>query len=162
MRIVFCDDDANILQELRESVSDFFRKFEKITPEYALYLTGEELLEKEKDTVIDLAFLDVEMPGISGIHVGPYLKKQNPHAKVFIVTAYPDYLDEAMRFQVFRYLSKPLDKNRLFRNLKDGLHGIGMKSIERVVRKYHGNSTTHYDPNTHRFHYVIRFTENNG
>lgn len=40
------------------------------------------------------------------------------------------------------------------------LHGIGMKSIERVVRKYHGNSTTHYDPNAHRFHYVIRFPEN--
>ena len=26
-----------------------------------------------------------------------------------------------MRFQVFRYLSKPIDKNRLFRNMKDAL-----------------------------------------
>lgn len=133
MRIIFCDDDADILQELRESVSEFFQKFEKITPEYALYRTGEELLEKEKDTAVDLAFLDVEMPGISGIHVGPYLKKQNPHAKIFIVTAYPDYLDEAMRFQVFRYLSKPLDKNRLFRNLKDALYQYHMESTQYLI-----------------------------
>ena len=31
------------------------------------------------------------------------------------------YLDEAMRFHVFRYLSKPLDKQRIFRNLQDAI-----------------------------------------
>ena len=40
---------------------------------------------------------------------------------VFVVTSYSEYLDEAMRFHVFRYLSKPLDKQRFFRNLKDAL-----------------------------------------
>ena len=44
------------------------------------------------------------------------------------MTAYPDYLDEAMRFQVFRYLSKPIDKNRLFRNLKDALYQYSIES----------------------------------
>ena len=39
----------------------------------------------------------------------------------FVVTSYSEYLDEAMRFHVFRYLSKPLDKQRFFRNLKDAL-----------------------------------------
>ena len=32
-----------------------------------------------------------------------------------------EYLDDAMRFQVFRYLLKPLDKQRLFRNMKDAI-----------------------------------------
>ena len=44
--------------------------------------------------------------------------KRNPYVKVFIVTSFPDYLDEAMEFHVYRYLSKPIDKNRLFRNLQ--------------------------------------------
>jgi len=61
------------------------------------------------------------MPGINGIHLGEILKQRNPHIKIFILTAYPDYLDDAMRFQVFRYLTKPLDKNRLYRNLKDAV-----------------------------------------
>lgn len=77
-----------------------------------------------------MAFLDVEMPGTSGIFVGAELKKQNPNIKIFIVTSYPDYLDEAMRFQVFRYLSKPIDKNRLFRNLKDALYQYNVESQE--------------------------------
>lgn len=38
-----------------------------------------------------------------------------------MVTSYSEYLDEAMRFHVFRYLSKPLDKQRFFRNMKDAL-----------------------------------------
>ena len=32
-----------------------------------------------------------------------------------------EYLDDAMRFHVFRYLSKPIDRQRLFRNLDDAL-----------------------------------------
>ena len=48
--------------------------------------------------------------------------------KVFIVTSFPDYLDEAMRFQVFRYLSKPIDKSRLFRNLKDAVYLHNMEA----------------------------------
>ena len=38
-----------------------------------------------------------------------------------MVTSYAEYLDDAMRFHVFRYLSKPLDLSRFFRNMKDAL-----------------------------------------
>ena len=62
------------------------------------------------------------MNGISGIHVGEKLKKKNPRTIFMIITSYNDYLDEALHFHAFRYLSKPLDKNRLFRNLKDALY----------------------------------------
>ena len=102
MRIVFCDDDIEILNQLQRYVSEFFRGLGSTMPEFAFYESGDELLEHE--TSLDIAFLDVEMPGRSGIYVGAILKKINPQAKIFIVTSYPDYLDEAMRFQVFRYL----------------------------------------------------------
>ena len=69
----------------------------------------------------ELVFLDIEMPGMNGIYVGNELKKANRNVIVFVVTSYSEYLDEAMRFHVFRYLSKPLDKQRFFRNLKDAL-----------------------------------------
>ena len=58
---------------------------------------------------------------MNGIYVGNELKKANRNVIVFVVTSYSEYLDEAMRFHVFRYLSKPLDKQRFFRNLKDAL-----------------------------------------
>lgn len=120
MRILFCDDNQEILLQLQKYVTEFFKGLGKYMPEMAAYTSGDDLLSKER--YADIAFLDVEMPGRSGIHVGARLKELNPQIKVFIVTSFPDYLDEAMRFQVFRYLSKPIDKNRLFRNLKDAVY----------------------------------------
>ena len=61
------------------------------------------------------------MPGMNGIYVGNILKSRNENIIIFVVTSYSEYLDEAMRFHVFRYLSKPLEKQRLFRNMKDAL-----------------------------------------
>lgn len=120
MRIVFCDDDTKILNQLQQYVQEYFQRKGLEQPEYAAYQSGDELLQKEQKA--DIVFLDVEMPGRSGIHVGAQLMKKYPRTKVFIVTSYPDYLDEAMHFRVFRFLSKPIDKNRLFYNLKDALY----------------------------------------
>lgn len=129
MRIVFCDDDPAILSQLQRYVGEFFSTFGGASPEMTVYHSGDALIQNETARA-DIAFLDVEMPGISGIHVGTKLKERNPGIKIFIVTAYPDYLDEAMRFQVFRYLSKPIDKTRLFRNLKDAVFAYNIETRE--------------------------------
>ena len=131
MRILFCDDDQLIIEQLQKYVLDFFKSMGGLIPDFAVYNSGDKLIQHE--TVADIAFLDVEMPGISGIHVGAKLKNYNPKIKIFIVTSYPDYLDEAMRFQVFRYLSKPIDKNRLFRNLKDALYQHNLETREYAI-----------------------------
>ncbi len=123
MRIVFCDDELHSLLTVRQAVEDFFSREESLQPEYAQYQRGEDLLRQEQ--TVDIAFLDVEMPDISGIELGRQLKARNPFIKIFIVTAYPDYLDDAMGAQVFRYLSKPVDQNRLQTNLRE------------AVRQYH-------------------------
>lgn len=128
MRILFCDDNREILEQLQEYVLEFFSELGGAKPECVSYSSGDALLEVEQNA--DIAFLDVEMPGTSGIQVGTKLKERNPHIKIFIVTSYPDYLDDAMRFQVFRYLSKPIDKKRLFRNLKDAVYQHNMDTRE--------------------------------
>lgn len=131
MRILFCDDDMETLNQLQDYVVEYFAHIGGFVPEYEAYTDGEILLEQEESA--DIVFLDVEMPKLSGIHVGAELKKRNPACKIFIVTSYPDYLDEAMRFQVFRYLSKPIDKTRLFRNLKDALYQYTMETREYAI-----------------------------
>ena len=136
MRIVCCDDDVKIGEQLKEYLQLYFKKTTTTFPEFSFFTSGEELL---KDTGnIDIAFLDVEMEGLSGIHTGAELKKRNPNVIIFIVTSYPDYLDEAMRFHVFRYLSKPIDKNRLFRNMKDAMfrYSTISKKIQIETKNY--------------------------
>lgn len=136
MRIVFCDDDLSVLHQLQKYVREFFVNIGGPLPDFAVYETGDALIQSEKRA--DIAFLDVEMPGVSGIHIGAKLKQANPRIKIFIVTAYPDYLDEAMRFQVFRYLSKPIDKTRLFRNLKDAVYAYHIETSEFPITTKNG------------------------
>jgi two-component system LytT family response regulator len=136
MRIILCDDDNLFLLQLKSCLSEYFDMRRLAQPEFALYPDGKQLLDSEDrpDALrADLAFLDVEMPGVTGIDAGARLMARNPYLKIFIITSYADYLDDAMRFHVFRYLSKPLDKDRLFRNLKDALHQISADTRRVVI-----------------------------
>ena len=89
----------------------------------------------------DVMTLDVEMPGMNGIYVGNELKRANSSIIIFIVTSYSKYLDEAMRFQVFRYLSKPIDKQRFFRNMKDAVELYNTMTIKIPVETKQGIHT---------------------
>ena len=126
MHILFCDDDPRALELLQRCVRDFFRELGGKRPEFEAFNSGDELLKRNPEA--DIAFLDVEMPGLSGIHISARLKEKNPRVKIFIVTAYPNYLDEAMREQVFRFLPKPIEKPRLFRNLKDAVYQYSIET----------------------------------
>ena len=119
MRILICDDDPLMIEQLQDYINHFFKHHKRKCPEIACFSDGESLLADKGNK--DILFLDIEMPGMNGIYVGNELKKANKNIIIFIVTSYSEYLDEAMRFQVFRYLSKPLDRQRFFRNMKDAV-----------------------------------------
>lgn len=119
MRILLCDDDILIIEQLQKYIESYFESNHLKCPELVSFTSGEFLLADTEEK--DIVFLDIEMPGMNGIYIGNELKRANKNVIIFVVTSYSEYLDEAMRFHVFRYLSKPLDKQRFFRNLKDAL-----------------------------------------
>ena len=119
MRILICDDDPLIIEQLQKFIESFFKSNHIKCPELVSFTSGESLLADSEEK--DLVFLDIEMPGMNGIYIGNELKKANKNVIIFVVTSYSEYLDDAMRFHVFRYLSKPLDRSRFLRNMKDAL-----------------------------------------
>lgn len=119
MRIIICDDDPSIRQQIQKLIVSYFKSIKQKTPEIICYPSGEDLLKDSGSK--DMVFLDIEMPGMDGIYVGNKLKEMNKNVIIYIVTSFMEYLDDAMRIHVFRYLSKPLEKYRFYRNLKDGL-----------------------------------------
>lgn len=119
MRILICDDNPLMVEEIHKYIQMYFKRNGNKCPEVICYTDGESLLSDEDDK--DLVFLDIEMPGFNGIYIGNELKRKNPKVIIFVITAFTEYLDDAMRFHVFRYLSKPLDQQRFFRNMDDAL-----------------------------------------
>lgn len=119
MRILICDDKQNIIDQIRCCLQEYFAHNGYEIPELVMFSDGNSLLRDTGQK--DIVFLDIEMPESNGILVGNELKKQNPQVLIFIITSYMQYLDDAMRFQVFRYLSKPLERARFFQNMNDAM-----------------------------------------
>ena len=142
MRIITCDDDLLIIEKLQKYLKSYFNHLHLKCPEIISFSSGESLLADQGPK--DIIFLDIEMPGLNGIYVGNELKKRNKNTIIFIITSYSEYLDEAMRFHVFRYLSKPIDKQRLFRNLKDALDLYHSMTVQVPLRPGRGFITCRF------------------
>ena len=119
MKIVVCDDDNTVTKQILSCLRRVPKELHGIPVEAVAYTNGDELLQHE--STVDIAFLDVEMDGLSGISVGAELARRNPDIKIIIITSYIEYLDEAFRTRVFRYMVKPLDEARLIKNTKEAI-----------------------------------------
>lgn len=61
----------------------------------------------------DVLFLDVQMPGLSGLDLAQKLRESEQPPRVVFVTAYDDYAVDAFGARAFDYLLKPVDEARL-------------------------------------------------
>src|SRR6201991_1576852 len=110
IRCLVVDDEPLALHILEDYISKIpFLQLVKATtnPIEALTLvqTGD----------VDLVFLDVQMPELTGIQ---FLKISNGRAKVILTTAYPQYALEGYELDVVDYLLKPIAFDRFFKSVQ--------------------------------------------
>jgi len=76
---------------------------------------GQEALELIKKYRPDIAFLDIRMPGLSGMEVAKEIARS---CWVVFVTAYDQYAVEAFENEAIDYILKPVTRERLERTVK--------------------------------------------
>jgi two-component system response regulator AtoC len=111
MNIAVVDDEPIVQKRLAGAL-------EKEGHRADAYGTGEDLLRCLEDTVYDLVFLDVILPGMSGMEVLQRLKERFPDTEVIIITgqASIEAAVQAVKLGAFHYVSKPLKLEEI-RNL---------------------------------------------
>lgn len=95
---------------------------------------GEEAIERIVDLKPDLVFLDIQMPGCSGIEVAASLPAGSPI--VVFCTAYDQYAIEAFEVSAIDYLLKPVSRVRLSKAI-DRVRGTrdAEEGIENAMRR---------------------------
>ncbi|RKW37086.1 MAG: AraC family transcriptional regulator, partial [Lachnospiraceae bacterium] len=84
------------------------------------------------ETEINIALLDIEMPGMNGIELAKLLREKNPDCIIIFITAYDrfDYAIEAMHIKAFDYLLKPWKEEKLTGLISEAIVNIKELSLE--------------------------------
>ena len=77
-----------------------------------------EAIEVTRELAFDVVFLDVEMPGASGLETAPHINERPEPPAIVFVTAHAEYAVDAFAVEAFDYLLKPVDPDRLARVLE--------------------------------------------
>ncbi|MFP5438083.1 MAG: LytR/AlgR family response regulator transcription factor [Bacteroidia bacterium] len=88
---------------------------------------GVEALEYLTHNTIDLMFLDIDMPGISGMDL---LKKLESKPRTILTTAYSEFALESYEYGVMDYLLKPIFHPRFVKSIKRYLEESGATKAE--------------------------------
>lgn len=77
------------------------------------FTTVKDLLTAGPTLDFQVAFLDIEMPGMNGLEIAQLLKEWDKNIYIVFVTAYRDYAVQAFEIHSLDYLLKPISKARL-------------------------------------------------
>lgn len=73
------------------------------------------LVEQHKPHV---CFLDVEMPGMTGLECAKAIQDTDPHTMIVFATAHDDYMAQAFEVYAFDYMVKPFKVERVMKTLE--------------------------------------------
>jgi DNA-binding LytR/AlgR family response regulator len=101
-------DDEPLSQEV---IRDFIKEIPWLQLQ-GIYFNALEALDMVHDTNVDLIFLDINMPKISGIN---FVKSLEKPPMIIFTTAYPEYAVEGFEVDAVDYLVKPVAFERFLK-----------------------------------------------
>jgi two-component system, LytTR family, response regulator len=110
LRVLVCDDEMMARKRIVRLLGEIGGVEAVVECE-----SGEQALARLREDEIDVAVLDVNMPGKSGIETVLSMPEERPY--VIFVTAHPEHAVEAFEVGAVDYVMKPVDEARLAKAL---------------------------------------------
>lgn len=102
MNVIYVDDEKPAIDNFRLTIADFSEIKSLHT-----FQRSEEALSFAENHTVDVAFLDMEMPGLNGLGLAKKLKALDNSIRIIFVTAYSQYALDAWNVDATGYLLKP-------------------------------------------------------
>jgi DNA-binding LytR/AlgR family response regulator len=110
IRALVADDEPKLAEYLAERLAELWPELEIC----GIANNGNDALAKINNERPDIAFLDIKMPGVSGLEVA---RRMTYPSLVVFVTAYHKYAVSAFEEEAVDYLLKPVSDDRLMRTI---------------------------------------------
>ena len=110
MRIAICDDEEMYRVQLKSVLDKIL-----VNAEYEIetFADGNRLEEAYSEAPYDLVFLDIEMPAVDGITLARRLRARSEKVFIVFLTGHVEYALEGYEVNALRYLTKPVDTDKL-------------------------------------------------
>lgn len=142
LHCIIADDD----EIDRLAIQSFIKKYPTLQID-GIYANAESALAAVEKKLPDIAFLDVDMPGISGLELRS--KMMNIPVCVF-VTSYPDYAVEGFELAALDFIVKPIKTERFAKTI-NRIHDFFSvrEKVELLNHTLGADSITIKDGHTH-------------
>ena len=108
MNILIADDEKFMREDLQKAV-------ERVRPGNSYFFAEnfDSAVKAVEENDIEVAFLDIRMPGKTGLELARAIRSLRPEINIIIVTAYEEYALNALRLYVSGYILKPVIDSEL-------------------------------------------------
>jgi two-component SAPR family response regulator len=134
MNILAIDDNVLALEDLVSAVKETCPH-----DDVHGFSLPSELLDFAKETVCDIAFLDIEMWGMNGIELARKLKEIHDKTNIVFITGYSKYALDSYTVKASDYIMKPVSKEAVNKALENLRSPVQIKSDKRVRVQTFGN-----------------------
>lgn len=121
-RILVADDEGIMLEAIKNIIQSNFGS----DCEIVCVKTGRAVIEQAGSFRPDIAFVDIQMPGLSGIQAIKEVRKFNPSIVFIIMTAFDkfSYAQEAVNLGVMEFIMKPVNKKKILETCVKAMHQV--------------------------------------
>ena len=110
---VICVDDERLLMEDTVSLCQKIKQVETAIG----FTRPEDALDHLEGNRADVALLDIDMPGMSGLEMAKILREKWPEMQIIFLTGFPQYALDAYEVHPSGYLLKPVKEEKLVSEL---------------------------------------------
>lgn len=147
MKILVVDDEKYVLEDSMEVISELLPDATIISA-----TSIDEAIAIVENHIFDIAFLDIEMPGLSGIDLARCIQKKNPKTNIIFVTAFKQYgFEAASDIMCSGYILKPLSKPSLSKVLDNLRYSSNAASEDKITAVCFGRFEVSYKGNMLHF-----------
>lgn len=117
--ILVTDDEQIVIDSLSFIINKNFANEAKVFTA----LSGTEAIEVVMKENIDIIFMDINMPGLSGLETVSCITKLKPNIIFIILSAFDrfQYAQEAINLGAFKYITKPVNRNIVIETIRGAM-----------------------------------------